>query len=372
MPAGGFRHLGEFGDWVGVARRNRRLYPLAAPGARTQARVREALGLDPRPKVPSDVRTDGRWESDGVAGEEVSWSVGYGPRTRAWVLRPAGTSEPLPGVVALHDHSGYKFHGKEKIADGPDGQLPEIADLRREEYDGRPYPNLLAAAGFTVLVHDTFLWGSRRFDLATMPESVRGPEPSAAGDEIARYNAAAGRHEHLVEKYCRLLGTTLAGTVCFEDLVAVGYLRGRPDVRADRIGCVGLSGGGCRAALLQATSHHVAAAVVVGMMSTYEALLDRHVASHTWMLFPGDWAEHGDWSDLAACRAPSPLLVQYDREDPLFPADGMRDAHRRIAGHYRAAGRPDAYRGEFYDGPHKFDTAMQEAAFDWLGAHLAG
>lgn len=380
MSAGGYEHLREYSDWVDVVRRRRRLFPVAEPGARTQAQVRESLGLDPGPKAPAEIRTGRRWEADGVEGEEVSWSVGYGPRTHAWVLRPAGVTGPLPGIVALHDHSGFKFYGKEKIADGPAGPLPAVADLRSGEYDGRAFANLLAGQGFTVLVHDTFLWGSRRFDLATMPDRISGPTAGAAPGpdradgvppEIARYNAAAGHHEHLVEKYCRLLGTTLAGVVCFEDQVAVNYLRGRRDISTDRIGCVGLSGGGCRAALLQATCHQIRASVVVGMMSTYPALLDRHVATHTWMFFPRDWAAHGDWPDLAACRAPSPLLVQYNRDDPLFPPVGMNDAHQRITDHYRNTGSPDAYRGEFYDGPHKFDSPMQQAAFGWLTEHLA-
>jgi dienelactone hydrolase len=37
----------------------------------------------------------------------VSWSVGYGPRTFAYLLRPVGPNKPLPGVVALHDHGGF-------------------------------------------------------------------------------------------------------------------------------------------------------------------------------------------------------------------------------------------------------------------------
>ena len=88
--------------------------------------------------------------------------------------------------------------------------------------------------------------------------------------------------------------------------------------------------------------------------------------SHTWMLFPFGWARHGDWPDIAACRAPSPLLVQYDLQDHLFTEEGMRDAHARLQAHYARTGEPDAYTGQFYPGPHKFDLEMQLAAFGWL------
>jgi hypothetical protein len=104
-------------------------------------------------------------------------------------------------------------------------------------------------------------------------------------------------------------------------------------------------------------------------MSTYEALLDHNV-THTWMFFPSGWSRYGDWPDLAACRAPSPLLVQYNSQDQLFTEQGMRDADRVLSAHYASVGSPGAYEGQFYPGPHKFDLKMQAAAFHWLGGQL--
>jgi hypothetical protein len=103
------------------------------------------------------------------------------------------------------------------------------------------------------------------------------------------------------------------------------------------VGSIGLSGGGNRAALLNATHDGLRAVVIVGLMSTYEALLD-HNMSHTWMLFPFGWARHGDWPDIAACRAPLPLLVQYDLQDHLFTEAGMKEAHARLQEHYASVG----------------------------------
>ena len=139
---------------------------------------------------------------------------------------------------------------------------------------------------------------------------------------------------------------------------------------ADQVGCLGLSGGGNRAALLNATHDRIAATVIIGLMTTYEGLLD-HNLSHTWMLFPFGWARYGDWPDLAACRAPTPLLVQYDLEDTLFTQAGMRAADARLAAHYASVGQPQNYIGQFYPGPHKFDLEMQAAAFAWLRQRLA-
>jgi dienelactone hydrolase len=184
--------------------------------------------------------------------------------------------------------------------------------------------------------------------------------------EIQEYNTAAGQHENLVEKYCNLLGTTLAGVVCYEDRVALNYLLSRPEVDTQNVGCIGLSGGGNRSALLLAMHEGIRAAVIVGLMSTYADLLDHNVSIHTWMLFPHGWARCGDWTDIAACRAPLPLLVQYDEDDDLFTPEGMQHAHQRITEHYQKSGVSEAYTGQFYPGSHKFDLEMQAAAFAWL------
>ena len=167
-----------------------------------------------------------------------------------------------------------------------------------------------------------------------------------------------------------MLGTSLAAVIAHEDRVALNVLRMRTDVEPARIGCVGLSGGGLRAALMRATSDELAACVIVGMMSTYEGLLSDCGAPHTWMLFPAGWSQAGDWPDLAASASPSPLLVQFLLDDELFTVEGMRNADLRLAATYARANAPDAYTGEFYPGPHRFDVPMQEAALAWLRSRL--
>ena len=374
-----YQHLGIFSDWVQAAREQQPLFPIAQPGLETQQRVREVLGFCNGDEAPRAIRIEQRWERDDLVGEEVSWSVGFGPRTHAYVLKPANAIQPLPGIVALHDHGGFKFYGKEKIADGLNEAPEFLIEYRKKYYAGRAYANELARAGFVVVVPDIFLWGTRKFPLDTMPDAVReltatlfksSPPDNSIPFEIAQYNTAAYHHEHWISKYCNILGTSLAGVVCYEDRIAANYLLSRDDVMANHIGCVGLSGGGNRAAMLNATHNQITATVIVGLMSTYAGLLD-HNMSHTWMLFPFGWSRYGDWSDLAACRAPSPLLVQYDLDDDLFTPQGMRDADARLQAHYASVGHPEAYVGQFYPGPHKFDLEMQAIAFTWLKKTLA-
>ncbi|MEU6218814.1 hypothetical protein ABZ845_15025 [Streptomyces sp. NPDC047022] len=370
--------LGAYGDWLELACRQGGLFPRAVPGAATQRRVREILDV-PDPEEESFVPVlCHSWQDGGLVGEVVSWSAGFGPRTEAYVLRPQGPG-PFPGVLALHDHANVKYYGKEKIADGPDGPVPELARLRDKFYGGRAFANHLARRGFVVLAHDAFMWGSRRFPVDTRSEASRNQlEAFAAAQgrqvrelpESEKYDALARQLEHTVAKYCSLLDTSIAARICREDRIALGYLRSRPDVDTGRTGCVGLSGGGARAVLLRAVTGDVRAAVITGMMSSFQALLDRHVASHSWMLFPPGLSRIGDWPDIAACRAPAPILVQYLKGDELLPASGMMAAHRRLAEHYTAIGHPDCYSSHFVDGPHRFDIPMQEEAFGFLARWL--
>jgi dienelactone hydrolase len=374
-----YRHLGPFGDLVAAAERAGALFPQALAPADIRRRVRALLAFGRDAPAPVEVQSGRRWQTDGVTGEEVGWSAGYGPRTAAWVLRPAGISGPLPAIVALHDHGNFKRFGKDKIADGPQPPPAEVVALRGSAYGGRAFANALARAGFLVLVHDAFLWGSRGLPEETLPEAERRLAPALAplirrpgtSEASALYNAGAALQEQVIAKYCAILGTSIAGLICHEDRIALAYLRSRGDVLGERIGCIGLSGGGCRAALLLASDDGVAAAVIVGMMSTWRELLDCHVAPHSWMFFPPGLSRVADWPEIAACRAPAPLMVQYAQGDELFTPEGMRAADQRIVEVYRGIGARQNYRGEFHPGPHRFDLAMQTAAFDWLRGHLA-
>ncbi len=376
MPVLFSSDLGPYGDLVDVVRAQGPLFP-DAPLTRDAARklLRFSFGEE----QPLDLKSVRSWERDGVAGEALSWSVGFGPRTHAFLLKPAGARGKLPGVVACYDHGHFKFYGKEKIADGAEGPLEAVQPFRDTYYSGRAFANALAREGFVVLAHDTFLWGSRKFPLEAMPEGERalgdaiGPTlgHGAIDEEVLAYHGAAFLHEHQVAKYLNLLGTNMAAVTAYEDRVALNLLAARDDVDASRIAAMGFSGGGLRAAALAATADGLSACVVACMMATYAELLDRHIVPHTWMLFPAGLAQLGEMPDLAACAAPRPLLVQYALGDELFTEKGMRDADVRIGSTYARANAPDAYRGEFYPGPHRFDAEMQEAAFEWLKSGVA-
>ena len=96
-----YQHLGDYSDIVAEAQRHGPIYPLALPGPETQQKVREVLGWCDLPEAAADIRIEQTWERAGLTGEVISWSTGYGPRTQAWVIKPAKATLPLPAVLAL-------------------------------------------------------------------------------------------------------------------------------------------------------------------------------------------------------------------------------------------------------------------------------
>lgn len=362
--------LGAFAGLVDLVRAHRPLFGDDTPSAaEIEDRLRTVLGVLPPPADPAATEHR-RWSRNGIDGVELSWETGFGPRARGWLLRPAGQTAPLPGVVALHCHGGMKFFGKEKIADGPTGPAhPSIDVFRQQCYSGRAVADEIARAGFTVLAHDAFGWGSRRFPLADMPAPAgphSGPPASAEGPDSdpAEYDRQAGTFEDAMAKTLGVLGTSWAGLIAREDLLALDVLRARPETTAHAPALVGFSGGGARATIAAALTDRVGATAVIGMMATFPALIDAHLLDHSWTLMSPGIGTVADLPDIAGARAPRPLFVGYAERDSLFPPAGMRAAHEALTARYAGTG---AYTGVFRDAPHSFDAVLQAAVIRFLG-----
>lgn len=374
--------LGRYEDWPAYAARHH--FAATSPSAQ---QLVDTLGV-PATAPVTEYRVETQTEHDGVITSRLSWQLGFGPRTSAWFVRPARSTGPLPGILALHCHGGIKSHGAERLVLLPReeendagatttaagfGRIP--VQLREKLYSGRHWATWLAQQGFAVLAHDAFMWGSRGFGLETQPwrtaQSVNGQQAlwREAGVEPSPadlYNAAASNHEETVAKAATLLGTSIAGTVAHDDLTALGILASLPGVDPERLGCTGFSGGGGRAMVLAALSPLIRSYVVTCMMTTFASLLPAYLDAHSWLLHSPGLSRLGDWPDLVMRSTAGAVLVQYALADQLFPEAGMRDADAHLS-ERMPAGR---YAGSFWPGPHVFSTGMQEEAAAFLSSNL--
>ncbi|HXI39531.1 MAG TPA: hypothetical protein VNH83_06115 [Bryobacteraceae bacterium] len=312
-------------------------------------------------------------EFDGLSIEHLQWQLPYGPPTEALVLKPAGATGKLPGVVGLHDHGGNKYFGLRKITRMSKDPHPAMLRHQEQYYGGAAWANELARRGYVVLVHDTFTFGSRRMRLADLPGKIRNDLVEAnpeAEDEIQRYNQFAGNHEHIIAKSLFSAAMTWPGVFVFDDRRALDYLASRPDVDATRIGCGGLSGGGLRTVMLTGADERIRCSCCVGMMTTWRDYLLNKCFTHTWMCYVPGLPRDLDYPEILGLGAPNPVLVLNNRQDELFTMPEMERADQILTDVYKKAGAPDRYRASFYDGPHKFDRDMQKEAFAWFDRWL--
>ncbi|PRY10539.1 acetylesterase [Kineococcus rhizosphaerae] len=385
MNAGaGPGRLGVPEGLVDLVARSWPLFGADAPDAATvRRRLRAAIGVPLRPSVSeADVVVHDEWSRDGLDGAELSWDAGFGSRVAGRVLRPAGQAGPLPGALFLHCHGGVKSFGLDKLADGPEGRPahPLLTGVRETLYGGRAPAEDLARRGHHVLVHDGFGWGSRRAPLDVLPpRSTAAAEFELAArtargeefDEAEEYDVRAGAAEDAVAKALGVLGTSWAGVLAREDLLALSVLAADPGVEPGGVALLGLSGGGARAAITAALARDeadlagaVRGVVVSAMVSALAQTLPHHLHAHTWALMTPGLGTVADWPQVVGSIAPTPLLVQFAARDALFPAEGIAPARRLLNACYADA--PEALRASVHEAPHRFDPPMQAEAFDWL------
>jgi dienelactone hydrolase len=341
-----------------------------------------ALSYDPRP-LPLAAETVDREVRDpagqALVVESVRIKATAGYDIPAKVLYPEKRTGRLPGVLALHCHSGKYQWGHEKIVSKPDDP-PALTAFRNQAY-GRPWAEVLARRGYVVLVIDAFYFGARRLkveglDPAAAPSEAKDmlaalPTLKPGSDErLAAIDRLCGRYEHLTAKTIFATGATWPGLLAWDDRRALDYLASRPEVDSKRLGCLGLSIGGLRTAHLLGLDPRLRAACVVGWMTEFGQQLRNHLRSHTWMAYIPGLYRSLDLPDVAALTAPGALLVQQCARDTLYPLAAMKSAATKLERIYTKAGHRDRYQSTFHDEPHSFKPAMQDEAFAWLDRWL--
>lgn len=337
----------------------------------TRAMLSGLLSYQPE-SPPLDAQIQRTYRKDGLIYEHITYAQPFGPRTEGIFLRPENAESKLPSVLALHDHSAFKYFGKEKIT-AVDNEHPMLVDFKRVYYGGRSWATELARRGYCVFVPDVFLWGSRKQPLSDMPKEVVGEMerlPPESVEAIEAYNRFASEYETIVAKSLFLAGTTWPGVMLYDDRRALDYLASRPEVDASKLGCGGLSGGGNRAIFLSAMDERIQASLCVGFMCGMEEIAKYRVQCHTWMFHLPGLAARMDLQDVQSLHGPRPTMVLYATDDPLWTLEGQRHADTRLRKIYAKMGAPEMYDGRFYPGGHRFDVAMQADAFDFLDRRL--
>lgn len=342
---------------------------VAAWKARARGKFLELLSYAPPPCEPGAEVVE-RVDAGDHFRERVAFNTTPDIRVPAYVLIPKGLSKPAPAIVALHDHGGMYFWGKEKIVEGV-ADHPVLNDFKARAYAGKSIATELVRRGYVVIAIDMFYWGERRMLLDDDAADWRERPATIKPERVAAFNQRSGQAEALVGRTIYAAGFTWSGVMFWDDIRTVDYLITRPEVDRDRVGCVGLSVGGLRSCHLAALDDRIKAAVVVGWMASYPAQLRSRIRNTIGFtkLVPG-LMRHLDYPDVVSLAMPSPLLVINGSRDALFDLEGVRHCFDKLSKCYTKAGVPERFRGRLYDTPHEFNAEMQAEAWEWLDSWL--
>jgi dienelactone hydrolase len=341
---------------------------------RGRAEIARSLAYTPR-TVPLDLKVMSAIQRHGYEIRVVSFAGSPHYRVPAYLLVPTRGHGPFPGVVALHDHGGWFYHGKEKLVRMP-GEHAALQEFRDQYYGGRAFAEELARRGFVVIVPDAFYWGERRMQYQDPPAEFRkrleGLDPASA-EYVRATNGWLRERVNELNTWLAFAGTSWMGIVSYDDRRAVDVLASLPEVDPKRIGCLGLSGGGYRSTYLTGLEPRIRAAVIVGWMTALATTLDIPYSVHSGLFDAFGAHANLDHPDIASLAAPGcALMVQNCGRDRLFTRAGMEAAAAKIRAVYEDQRHPERYQAKFYDVPHQFNASMQEEAFAWLERWLAG
>jgi dienelactone hydrolase len=268
--------------------------------------------------------------------------------------------------VALHDHGGFYYWGKEKLVE-TDKEHTMLKAYRQEYYDGVSFPASLVRRGYAVIVIDMFYHGERRLILDEDVENGTNDRSKIEPEEtIRKINERARTSEEIVFRNILHSGFTWGGVQTWDDIRTVDYLQTRREVDPERIACAGLSNGGWRAVFLAGLDPRIKAACVVGWMTSFRNLIPHHeVYTVPSGMIPG-LLDYMDYPDIASLMMPNPLLVVHGQRDSLFPPDGVKAAIDNLRECYQTIGKPERFNIMYFDGPHKFPLQAQQKMMDWF------
>ncbi|MCE2413937.1 acetylxylan esterase [Candidatus Poribacteria bacterium] len=248
--------------------------------------------------------------------------------------KPLDSSTPKPTILCLAGHG----RGVDDIVGiEEDGTM-------RAEYGG--YQNDFAlqcvANGYTVLAIEQFGFGHRRDPVA---------HEKGGGSSSCQPSAGAAL----------LLGHTMVGWRVYDAMRAFDYLDTRPEVDMNRLGVMGISGGGTTTFFTSAIDARVKAAVVSGYFNTFrDSILS---LSHCIDNYIPNVLQYAEMYDIAGLIAPRAMFVESGTEDTIFPIEATRFAVNEAKAIYKLFNAEDKLGLEVFEAGHSFHGV---GAFEFL------
>ncbi len=309
-----------------------------------RSRLKDLTGYNTMQKAPLRPRILAEESFPDYRRQQVAIQTEPGVWMPMYVLIPTKGKGPFPVVLAPHGHcSGGK------LAVVGSRLNPDLAaTIDQHNYD---YGVQFVRAGCIVFCPDARGFGER--------------QEKAARASIMNSSCL------WINNMAFPLGQTVAGMWAWDLHRLIDYAETRPDCRADKLGCAGLSGGGLQTLWASALDDRIRCAVISGYFYGYrESLLDLH--QNCSCNYVPHLYEYADMGDIGALIAPRPLLIETGTRDPLNGSSGLPNVKSQVRitrRAYRLLGTADALVHDIFEGEHRWHGTI---AIPWMQAQLTG
>ena len=290
-------------------------------------RLRGYLGRVPE-RVPLDAEVLEKQDCGDYTREKVVFNTEKYASVVAYVLVPKELKpgERRPAVLACHGHG----RGKADVcgvAASPEERKTLIEPLN---YD---YAVQFVRRGYVVIAPDWRGFGERQSPAAW----------ARAGRDPCNVHFIKGA----------LLGFNLLAHNLWDLMKCVDVLETLPYVERERIGAMGLSGGGAHVMHFSALEPRIRATDVICALNSYRAWgigIDNFCGTQ---FLPGLF-QYGDHAEICGLICPRPLLVENGGFDYGFPPEDSLKAYARLQQIYQASGVPENLEQDFNYGGHQY------------------
>jgi len=304
-----------------------------------RTKLTELIGGFPSDRTPLQPTTLETRTFPRYRREKIVFNSRSGVTVLAYVVKPSQAPNPSPVVICIPGHG----RGVDDIV-GIDERGQDRTERVGYEYD---FALQVAEAGLTAVAIEPMAFGCRRDPLnARKGLAQKACEPAAGG--------------------ALLLGETIIGWRVWDVMRTIDYIATRAYLNADRVACMGISGGGTTTLFSAALDPRIRVAMVSGYLNTFRDSIGS-LAHCIDNYVPGilNWAE---MYDIAGLIAPRALFVESGERDNIFPIAASVESFSKVRDVYKTFDATDRIEHEVFPGEHSF---WGRRGIPFVARHLA-
>ena len=299
-----------------------------------KAKLNELLGDSAPPKtwdakVEEIVHLDDHYrhhlllEADGI------------PSVPVYLLIPKGLTkgQKAPGILCVHGHGDF---GYDPVVGRTD--LPGVREaIQKSHYD---YGLQFVRRGYVVAAPCMVPFGRR-----VNRSKYGGQDPCAVTlvrmQALGRLPIAANLRDL---RWC------------------LDLLQSRPEVKAGKLGCAGLSYGGRMTMMVTAVDQRIKVASVSGALNLLQERLSRRYSCGAQVI--PNLLRYGDYSEIGSLIAPRPCVWETGSEDRLIIPEWDNVFRKRLQNAYTALGAKQNLVFDRFEGGHRWNGAVAYPLFE--------